>query len=81
MKFSSCQLDDGVGASAGSGTIGGGAAATRRKHNIQEVVALNIQKLTNKSAENAEGLCGDMQNVVPRLFSPSPTFCDISFAA
>ncbi len=48
FKFASHQLDDGVGASAGFGTIGGEAAATRKKHNIQEVVALDKQNLTKK---------------------------------
>ncbi len=43
MKFACCQLDDGVGASAGFITVGGGAAATRKRRNIQEVVALDIQ--------------------------------------
>jgi hypothetical protein len=32
-----------IGDSAGISTIGGGAAATRKKHNIQEVVALDVQ--------------------------------------
>jgi hypothetical protein len=67
LKFASYQLDDGLGANAGFSTIGGGAAATRKKHNIQEVVALDVQNLT-KNAENAEGLCVDMQNAITRLF-------------
>jgi hypothetical protein len=48
LKFASHQLNDGGGASAGLSTIEGGAAATRKKHSIQEVVALGIQNLTKK---------------------------------
>jgi hypothetical protein len=81
LKFASHQLDGGVGASTGLGTIGGGTAATRKKRNIQELVALDIQNLTKKITENTEGLCVDMQNIITRHFSPSPTFTDISFAA
>jgi hypothetical protein len=58
FKFASHQLDDGVSSSAGFGTIGGGAAAKRKKRNIQEVVVLDIQDLT-KNAEYAEGLSVD----------------------
>jgi hypothetical protein len=74
LKFTSRQLDDGIGASAGFGTVGGGATAARKKCNVQEVVALDIQNLTKKIAENADGICVDTQNTITRLFSPSPIF-------
>jgi len=42
LKFASHQLDDGVGGIARFGTIRGGAAATRKKGNVQEVVTLDV---------------------------------------
>jgi hypothetical protein len=68
LKFASRQLDDGIGASAGFGTVGGGATAARKKRNVQEVVALDIQNLTKKIAENADGIRVDTQNAITRLF-------------
>ena len=81
LKFASRQLDEGVGAAAGFGTVGGGADAKRKKRNVQEVVAVDIQNLTKKIAENAVGLRVDTQNAITRLFSPSPTFSELSYSA
>jgi hypothetical protein len=81
LKFASRQLEDIVDASAGFGTVGGGAAATRKKQNVQEVVTMDIQNLTKKIADSAEGLCEDTQKAITRLFSPSPTYSDVSFNA
>lgn len=83
LKFTSWQLEEGIGASAGFGTVGGGVTATmlKKKRNVQEVVALDIQHLTRKNANSADGICEDTQWAITRLFSPSPTFSNISYAA
>ena len=44
-------------------------------------MAVDIQKLTKKIAENAVGLRVDTQNAITRLFSPSPTFSELSYSA
>jgi hypothetical protein len=48
LLFASLQLEGGIGASASFGTVGGGTMTLRKKHNVQEVVALEIQNLTKK---------------------------------
>jgi hypothetical protein len=48
LKFASWQLEEGIGTSAGFGTVGGGVTAVKKKLNVQEVVALDIQSLTKK---------------------------------
>lgn len=81
LKFASRHLEEGIGASAGFGTVGGGVTAVKKKRNVQEVVALDIQSLTKKIAESADGIREDTQRAITRLFSPSPTFSDVSYAA
>ncbi len=81
LKFASWQLEDGVGASAGFGTVGGGATATKRKRNHQETVLPDIQQLTKKLSDSADGIRTDTEWVIIRLFSPSPTMSDISGTA
>jgi hypothetical protein len=46
LKYASWQLEEGIGTSAGFGTVGGGVTAVKKKLNVQEVVALDIQSLT-----------------------------------
>ena len=42
---------------------------------------MDIQSLTKKIAESADGIREDTQQAITRLFSPSPTFSDVSYAA
>jgi hypothetical protein len=44
LKFASQQQQEGIGAGAGFGKVGGGVTAVKKK----EVVALDIQSLTTK---------------------------------
>jgi len=78
LKFASRQLEDGVGASAGFGTVGGGATATKRKRHSQESVLTDIQQLTKKLSDSADGIRTDTERAITRLFSPSPTMSDLS---
>jgi hypothetical protein len=70
QKFASRQLEGGICASPGFGTVGGGAMAVRKKRNVEEVVSLDIQTLTEKNANSADGICEDTQRAITRLFSP-----------
>jgi hypothetical protein len=38
LKFASPQLEGGIGASAGFGTVGGGTTVVRKKCNVQEAL-------------------------------------------
>jgi hypothetical protein len=81
LKFASRQLEDGVGASAGFGTVGGGArAAKKRLH--QDAVLTDLQHFTRKLSDSAVGIRSGTERALSRLFlSPSPTFSDISNTA
>jgi hypothetical protein len=56
QKLASRQLEDGVGASTGFGIVGGGAPATKRKRNHQEAVLTDIQQITGKLSNSADGI-------------------------
>ena len=81
LKFSSWQLEGGIGASASFGTVGGGTTASRKKWNVQEVVAFDIQNLTKWIADSADAICEDTHRANTRFFSPSSTFSDVSHTA
>jgi hypothetical protein len=81
LKFASQQLEGNIGTSARSGTVGGGTIVVRKKCNVQEVVVLDIQNLTKIFADSADGIREDTQRAITRLFSPSHTFSDVSYAA
>ncbi len=55
LKFSSRQLEYGVGASTGFGTVGGGAMATKKRLH-PDAVLTNIQQLTQKLSDSANGI-------------------------
>jgi hypothetical protein len=69
LKFVTRSLELGIGASAGLGTVGGGAPAamSNRKRDNSESVIQQLNMCTKRFMENSE-----------RLFSPSPAFTDFS---
>jgi hypothetical protein len=79
LKFASRSLQPGVGASAGLGTVGGGAAAmTNRKRDASDAAMLQIDMLMKRLSDNSDRLTNETEKAMVRLFSPSPTFTDIS---
>jgi hypothetical protein len=79
LKFASRSLEPGVGASAGLGTVGGGAAATtNQKRDASDVAMVQIDMLTKHLADNSDRLTNEKEKAMVHLFSPSPTFTDIS---
>jgi hypothetical protein len=55
LKFASRSLQPGVGASAGLGTVGGGAAAmTNRKRDASDAAMLQIDMLTKRLSDNSD---------------------------
>jgi oligoribonuclease NrnB/cAMP/cGMP phosphodiesterase (DHH superfamily) len=78
LNFASRQLEDGVGASAGFGKVGGGAPAAKGKRNRQEAVLTDIQQLTRKLSDSADGIQSETERANTKLFSPSPTYSDVS---
>ena len=80
LKFASRSYEGGVGASAGFGTVGGGAAVVaRRKRDVSEVALSQIDLLTRRRlSENSDRLTSTTEKVMVRLISPCPTFTDVS---
>ena len=80
LKFASWQLEEGIGTSAGFGTVGGVVTAVKKKWNVQEAVALDIQSLTKKCR-----ICGwnswGYATSNYKAFSPSPMFSNVCYAA
>jgi len=78
LKFAS-RMDPGVGASAGLGTVGGGVAATmHRKRDASEAALSELYVLARHLSENSDQLRNTAEKAMVHLFSPSPTFTDIS---
>jgi hypothetical protein len=71
---------EGVGAAAGLGTVGGGAAATTsyQKRDAFEAALTQIDLLTRRLSNNSDRLTSMTEKAMVRLFSPSPTFTDVS---
>jgi hypothetical protein len=70
LRFVSRTLEPGIGASAGLGTVGGGAPVAmgnRKRNNGSEALVEQLNLCTKRFMETSE-----------RLFSPSPTFTDLS---
>jgi len=81
LKFASRSLEDGVGASAGFGTVGGGAAvALNKKRDALEAALSQIDVVTRHLSDNSDRLTTTMEKVMVCLFSPSPTFTEVSGA-
>ena len=79
LKFASRSLENGVGASAGLGTVGGGASVViNRKRDASEAALSQIDLLTRRLSDNSDRLTATTEKAIVRLFSPSPTFTDIS---
>jgi hypothetical protein len=79
LKFASRSLEDGVGASAGFGTVGGGTAVVlNKKRDASEAALSQIDLLTRRLSENSDRLTNTTEKAMVRLFSPSPTFTDVS---
>jgi hypothetical protein len=79
LKFASRSLEGGVGASAGFGTVGGSAGvALNRKRDASEAAMSQIDMLSRHLSENSDRLTSTTEKVMVCLFSPSPTFTDIS---
>jgi hypothetical protein len=72
-------LEEGVGASAGFGTVGGGAAVVAsRKRDVSEMASSQIDLLTRRLSENSDRHTSTTEKAMVHLFSPSPTFTDVS---
>jgi hypothetical protein len=80
LKFASRQLEEGIGASAGFGTVGGGVTAVKKAKCLRSG-CIGYSSLTKKIAESADGIREDTQRAITRLFSPSPTFSNVSYVA
>jgi hypothetical protein len=80
LNFVSRNLQEGVGAAAGLGTVGGGAAATTsyRKRDASEAALTQIDLLTRRLSDNSDRLMSTTEKAMIQLFSPSPTFTDVS---
>jgi hypothetical protein len=79
LKFASRSLEGGVGASAGFGTVGGGAAVVAsRKRDVSEMASSQIDLLTRRLSENSDRHTSTTEKAMVHLFSPSPTFTDVS---
>jgi len=80
LNFVSRNLQEGVGAAAGLGTVGGGVAATTsyRKRDASDAALSQIDLLTRRLSENSDRLTNTTEKAMVRLFSPSPTFTDVS---
>jgi len=80
LNFVSRNLQEGVGAAAGLGTVGGGAAATTsyQKRDASEAALTQIDLLTRRLSNNSDRLTSMTEKAMVRLFSPSPTFTDVS---
>ena len=82
LQFASRYLEGGIGASAGIKTVRGSITVERTKYNVQEVVAsLDIQNLTKRFPDSTDRIHDDNQIAITRLFSPLPTFSDVSYTA
>jgi hypothetical protein len=80
LKFASWHLEEGIGASAGFGMVGGGVTAVKKmERSGSSCIGCTISD--KKIAESADGISEDTQQAITRLFSPSPTFSDVSYAA
>ncbi len=53
----------------------------KEKRNHQEAVLTDIQQLTKKLSDSADGIRTDTERAITRLFSPSPTMSDLSVPA
>jgi len=72
-------IENGVGASAGLGTVGGGASVViNRKRDASEAALSQIDLLTRRLSDNSDRLTATTEKAMVRLFSPSPTFTDVS---
>jgi hypothetical protein len=81
LKFASRSLEGGVGASAGFGTIGSGAAVVAsRERDVSEAALSQIDLLMRRLSENSDRLTSTTEKAMVRLFLPSPTFMDVSTA-
>jgi len=80
LNFVSRNLQEGVGAAAGLGTVGSGAAAitSNRKRDSSDAALAQIDLLTRRLSENSDRLTSTTEKAMVRLFSPSPTFTDVS---
>jgi len=80
LNFVSRNLQEGVGAAAGLSTVGGGAAATTSNHkrDSSDAALAQIDLLTRRLSENSDRLTSTTEKAMVRLFSPSPTFTDVS---
>jgi hypothetical protein len=79
LKFASRSLEPDVGASAGLGTVGGGVAATiHGKRDASEAALTELNVLARHLSENSAKLMNTAEIAMVHLFSPYPTFTDIS---
>ena len=79
LKFASRSLENGVGASAGLGTVGGGASVViNPKRDASEAALSQIDLLTRCLSDHSDRLTATTEKAMVRLFSPSPTFTDVS---
>ncbi len=65
LKFAGRNLEDGAAVSAGFGTVGGGATASRRKRNHQEAI---LSELIMKLSDSADGIISYLEWAITRLF-------------
>jgi len=79
LKFASRSLENGIGASAGLGTVGGGASvAVNWKRDASKAALSQIDLLTRRLSDNSDRLTATTEKAMVRLFSPSPTFTEVS---
>jgi len=79
LKFASRSLENGVGASAGLGTVFGGASvAVNWKRDASEAALSQIDLLTRRLSDNSDRLTATTEKAMVRLFSPSLTFTEVS---
>jgi hypothetical protein len=79
LKFASRSLENGAGASAGLGTVDGDASvAVNRKRDASEAALSQIDLLTHHLSDNSDRLTATTEKAMVRLFSPSPTFIEVS---
>jgi hypothetical protein len=70
LTFVSRKLEDGVGASAGFGTVGGGRIVSESKKRKHGNFCAGIGELTKNLAEQAEKITTNTNNAITKLFSP-----------
>jgi hypothetical protein len=69
LTFVSGKLEDGVGASAGFGTVGGGRIVSESKKRKHGGVSAEIKELTKNLAKQAEKITTNTNNSITKLFS------------